>query len=250
MFFKIAGNIVDLMIDTIPAYACLRARGVAPKTIAAHYSKYRADGMNVVDATRKAIFGARLSTSELPFKTAMLGDKGSYRREQQLARARLGNMIMLSNFAVIAGLYAIGGDDKDENGEPWFDISGGRWDVKDVTKREQELMPPYTIKIGDYKFRYGNAPILTFGMSMVGNYRDMINAGASDEEAMQRMKLMSRSYAYSIASLTDQQLMQGFKSITQSVSELWKTGVDIKKEDETGESQAAQKIAEKFGEIS
>lgn len=247
MFFKIAGNIGDFMIDTIPAYGSLRARGVTPTTIAAHYSKYRADGMSVVDATQKAIFGARLSTSELPFKTAMLGDKGSYRREQQLARARLGNIIMLSNFAVIAGLYAIGGDDKDENGEPWFDISGGRWDVKDVTKREQELMPPYTIKIGGYKFRYGNAPILTFGMSMVGNYRDMINAGASDEEAMQRMKLMSRSYAYSIASLTDQQLMQGFKSITQSISELWKTGVDIKKEDETGESQAAQKIAEKFG---
>lgn len=247
MFFTITGNIGDFMIDTIPAYGSLRARGVTPTTIAAHYSKYRADGMSIVDATRKATFGARLYTSELPFKTAMLGDKGSYRREQQLARARLGNMIMLSNFAVIAGLYAIGGDDKDENGEPWFDISGGRWDVKDVTKREQELMPPYTIKIGDYKFRYGNAPILTFGMSMVGNYRDMINAGVSDEEAMQRMILMSRSYAYSIASLTDQQLMQGFKSITQSVAELWKTGVDIKKEDETGESQAAQKIAEKFG---
>lgn len=246
MFFRIAGNIGDFMIDTIPAYGTLRAEGYTPSTIVATYMKNKADGMVTGKNMVNSIFGKRASVSELPFRTAQLGDKGSWRYKQQKDRARLGNIMLLTQIAAVAGLYAIGGDEKDEKGQPWFDVSGGRWDVKDIYQRENQLMPPYTIKMGSHKFRYGNTPILTFGMSVLGNYADMVRAGLPEDEISQRTKLMIRSFTYSLGSLTDQQLMQGFKSAANAITDLYKTGVNLKKEDETGESQQAKTIANNF----
>ena len=108
MFFRILGNIGDFMIDTIPAYGMARRAGYTPTTISAHITKYRRDGLSFDQAVQKAIFGKRLSVSELPRKTAMLGDQGSWRSEQQRKRAMFGNVIMLTQLAMVAGLWDIG----------------------------------------------------------------------------------------------------------------------------------------------
>lgn len=246
MFFRIAGNIGDFMIDTIPGYGQARAKGWSPTTMYATYMKHKEDGMAGDKAAFKALAGERLSVSELPFKTAQLGDKGSFRQKQQMDRARIANMMMLSQIAIVAGLYAIGGDDKDENGESWFDISGGRFFDKDIYARDTKLMPTYTVKMGKWKWKYGNSPIMTFGLSVLGNYSDMVKAGKSEQEITDRLKLMTRSFMYSVGALTDQQLMQGFKSMMESGVNLVKTAQSLKAEEADQGDNPVNKVASNF----
>jgi hypothetical protein len=204
-FVKIFANIGDFVLDTVPAYGTLRYRGYSPSTMWAHYLANREAGMQQPKAITNAIWGKRRPTKELPFLTAQLGDKGTQARERQRQRAMFGNFVMLPAISVIAGLWAFGKDDDDE---PWFDVSGARFDVKDQAQRESvpDRMPPWTIKIGEWRFRYQNKPGLMFPMAMLGFYRDMQRAGYSDEEIRDRLKLMGQAFMGSFSAMTDLQI--------------------------------------------
>ena len=45
MFFRIAGNLGDFMIDTLPVYGRLRTLGYTPSTISATYKKLKEEGV-------------------------------------------------------------------------------------------------------------------------------------------------------------------------------------------------------------
>ena len=77
--------------------------------------------------------------------TAQLGDKGTPRYEQQMDRARFGNLMMTFSLGLVAGMYGLSaGKDDDEYGEPFFYMTGGRYDVGNLSDRITSYNVCYT----------------------------------------------------------------------------------------------------------
>jgi len=224
-FTKVVGNIFDFALDVPAFYGSIRRRGYGPTSIWAHTVAFNKMGDKGYISFLKAInpLQKRLPVAELPFKTSMLGDKGSRMYEEQRFRAMVGNMvIVLPAVSILAGVGVMGGEDGD--GEPFIDFSGERYDIKDPQNREQQAinkgMPPHTMKIGKFKFRFHTKPILYLPLSILGNYRDMQRSGYSDNKISERMRLLGFAFAQSIGGITNNSLAGGFKEINQGIEKI------------------------------
>jgi hypothetical protein len=205
-FTGVLGRIADMGIDTMPVYGLARAKGWSPTGWIARGRQWARTGQFKDFKTSPAKAGL--------FKSAQMGEKGSALYERQIARHNLG----LYTLSILAVVF-LGDDDdekKDEDGNPYIDITGGLH-YHEWNEKEKHYMGAYTAKIGAIKFRYLNYPILNTPMAIIGNYKDAQRAGKVTDDFIAVLSLMGRSWFQSLGLVKDTWLAKGINDLIEMI---------------------------------
>ena len=225
-FTGVLGRIADYSVDMYPGYGLLRQKGWSPTGIIARMRQWNRTGNFKDFWTAPAKYGM--------FKSAQMGVKGTPLGERQLARHYFG----LFTLGIVAAVFLRDDDDipKDENGHPIIDITGGlyynTWD-----EREHHYLGAYTARIGRFKLRYLNYPIINVAFAIVGNYKDAVRAGEDDENLWGRLGILTNAWFRSFALIKDTWLAKGINDLIELLGGLMSSG-DISRKRvkaETGE---------------
>ncbi len=213
-FTGVLGRIGDFTLDTI--YGGLRARGWSPTGIIARARMYHQTG-NFSDFM-KAPMDFDM------FKSAQMGIVGSPRYYQQMNRQYIGM------FTLMAGAAALLKYDKDDD-DPFLDITG-ELPFTDLQGRSKHPMGQYALKIGKWKLKYNNYPIIAMPLAILGNYKDHIKAGVTDEEFGAKFSLAVHAMNHSIGLLKDTNIAKGLGDLVTLIQDALAM-FDTKKERET-----------------
>lgn len=212
-FTGVLGRIADMSVDTALGYGALRAEGWSPTGIIAR-ARYWAKTGQFKDFWKSP---AKVGL----FRSAQMGVRGSALYQRQMARHNFGMYLL----GILGAIFLRGdGDDdeerKDKEGNPYIDITGGllyhTW-----SEREKHYMGAYTAKIGRFKFRYLNYPILNTPFAIIGNYKDAQRAGKVTDDFIARMSLLARSWFYSLGLVKDTWLAKGINDIVEMIGGLF-----------------------------
>lgn len=203
-FTGVLGRVADMGIDATPIYGAVRAEGWSPTGILARIRQWERTGdwRDFFVSPQKAGL----------FRSAQLGERGSKAYNQQMARQWLG----LWSTLLLGAIFLPDDDKKDEDGNPWIDITGSL-PFSDYEKKEQHYLGAYTAKVGDFKFRYLNYPVINMPFAIIGNYRDHIKAGVDPEDAGARMALLAHSWFHSLSMIKDTWLAKGINDMVELI---------------------------------
>ena len=81
-------------------------------------------------------------------------------------------------------------------------------------------MGAYTAKIGRFRLRYLNYPIINTAFAIVGNYKDALNAGEVNDDFMARLSLLGKAWFQSLALIKDTWLAKGINDIFEMIGGL------------------------------
>lgn len=199
-FTKVVGNVAEYMIDHTPYYGFMRANGWGVTGIA-----------------------KRISGKD--FMTSRMGEKGSRLYEEQMGRAWFGTMAFSLGLMML-----IGKDDEDS-----VEISGGYKQEGFKKKGRENVMPPYTLRIGNFKIPYKNIPGLAIPLSLIGNINDALKAGQGEGEIVDRLNaaLLFDATYNSVFMIKDMSFLDGVQRFTEIASDIAST--DRNKLEQVGE---------------
>lgn len=196
-FTKVVGNVAEFMLDATPVYGIARAHGFS-------------------------ITGL-IKRTGVDIRTAQLGDVGTRKYYEQMGRTWFGT----TAFLVTSALF-IGTDEDD-----FLEISGG-YAPEGFRKRGREnVMPKYSIRIGNMIIPYMNIPILSIPLAMIGNYNDRLKLGDKEEDLFDRLTataLLSLNVIIEMSFMTGVQRL--FEFMSDALEEAKETSkVKIRKEE-------------------
>jgi hypothetical protein len=204
-FTKIVGNVTEYMLDHVPFYGFLRANGYSVSGIK---KKMNPDAM-----------------------TAQMGKKGSNLYYEQMGRAWLGTM----SFTALAMMF-LGSDDED-----YVQISGG-YNQEGFKKGGREnVMPKYTLRIGDVEISYLNIPALAIPLGLIGNINDAIKMKMPSEEISNRL-----AATMLLDAVANTALMTKDMSFVQGTQNLLTLLTDAMSMEEGGWKRAGQEMAKTY----
>jgi len=200
-FTKVVGNVAEYMMDHVPYYGLLRANGMSVSTLA-----------------------KKLAKIEEPL-TAQMGEKGSRAYYEQMGRAWLGTLTFSMAMMLLLG--------KDE--EDFAEISGGYNEEGFKKKGRENVLPPYTLRIGNVKIPYKNIPSLAIPLSLIGNMNDGLKAGQDEGDLQDRLtaSLLLDAISESVFMVKDMSFLDGVQRGTQIIADA--TSSDEKKWGQIGE---------------
>ena len=199
-FTKVVGNVAEYMMDHVPYYGILRA-----------------NGMGVISIIKKRI--------DPELMTAQMGERGSRAYYEQMGRAYLGTI------AFSLGMMFLLGRDEDD----FVEVSGG-YNKEGFRKRGREnVLPPYTLRIGSVKIPYKNIPGLAIPLCLIGNLNDGLRDKRDEGELQDRLTaaLLLDATTNSIFMVKDMSFLDGVQRGTQIIADA--ASADEKKWGQIGE---------------
>ena len=195
------GRIGDFTLDTLPGYGALRARGWSPTGIIARSRLAFLSG----DATDFW----KSPESQGYFRSAQMGEVGSARYYQQMNRQYMGIVTM-----AIAAHFMLNKWDDDDEDEPWADITGSL-PFHNLDEKNRHPDGAYVLRMGKWKMKYNNYPIIAMPLTIIGNYKDHLRAGVNDENLDAKMALSFHAWLHSMSMLSDTSLAKGLGDLLQ-----------------------------------
>ena len=215
-FTTVLGNLGDYMLDSLPVYGHLRARGLSPTGLAV-----RVWHAAQTDSLSELLKHPVDPDVDVWFGSAQLGLPGSKKYEQQIARANTGMAAM----ALAMGL-GMAGDDDDE--ESYYKrpiaITGGLFHVK-REHRNQHPVGPYVIQIRvpwrkkPLRWRYVAYPFVSIPLGIVGNYNDSVISGHAKESAQDEMIIWTNAFLRSLGQISETSIAIGIQKMVQLVND-------------------------------
>lgn len=186
-FTKIVGNVTEYMLDHTPFYGF-----------------FRANGLSVTGAYKK-LTGVDMLTSQM-------GEKGSKEYYEQMGRAWLGTVAFS-----MAAMLLLGNDEDD-----FIELSGGRNQEGWQRGGRENVMPNYTLRIGDVMLPYLNIPALAIPFGLIGNLNDALQSDMSEGEATERLtaSMLFVTGLNTVTMTKDMSIVQGIGAFTQMVTDL------------------------------
>jgi len=197
-FTRVVGNVAEFMLDATPVYGIARAHGIS--------------------------FTGLIKRTGVDIRTAQLGDVGTRKYYEQMGRAWFGTTAALVSAALFVGT------DEDD----FLEISGG-YAPEGFRKRGREnVMPKYSIRIGNIIIPYMNIPILAIPLAMIGNYNDRLKLGDKEETLYDRL---TATGLLSLNIIIEMSFMEGVQRLLQFMSDALKeteetSKVKIRKEED------------------
>lgn len=188
-FTKVVGNVAEYMLDHVPFYGFMRANGMSIS-----YAKKLVDS----DA-----------------QTAQMGERGSRAYYEQMGRAWLGTM----SFLVTAMIF-LGRDDED-----FVELSGGYLQEGFKKKGRENVLPQYTLRIGNVKIPYKNIPALAIPLAIIGNVNDALKAKQDEGDVLERftVSLFLEASQNTLFMFKDMSFLDGAQRLAQIVSDIAST---------------------------
>jgi ribosomal protein S18 acetylase RimI-like enzyme len=213
-FTKVVANVTEFAFDTLPIYGLMRANGMGVTGLISKVAK---------------------DTRNKEFKSSQMGEVGTQAYYEQMSRAWQGTIA----FSAALMVFGVSGDDDDYE-DNYVQLTGSyNEELKKGIRGREDVIPPYSIKIGNFLMSYKSIPVVNVALACIGNYNDYMNMKRySKEELDERMTLaLKYSAVESITMVKDMSFIEGMKDLLEIIS----IATDVSKWDKVG-----KKVLEKY----